>query len=96
MKLVMIATAKKEFIEAILHYNSVRESLGFEFASNVKNSISHISASPDSWPKFSERLRRYILKRFPYAIIYRFENNQITIIAIMHMKRDHKRWQDQK
>lgn len=38
MKLVMIATAKKEFIEAILHYNSVRESLGFEFASNVKKS----------------------------------------------------------
>lgn len=90
MKLVMLAIAKQEFVEAIKHYNSQREGLGFEFAHKVKDSLSHISASSASWPKFSERLRRYILKRFPYAIIYRFDTNQITVLAIMHMKRNPK------
>jgi hypothetical protein len=90
----MVETAKKEFIDAIQYYNKQQCGLGFKFANNVKNSLLNINDFPDSWPKISKRLRRYLLKHFPYAIIYQFKDDQIIILAIMHMHCNPKKWHE--
>jgi hypothetical protein len=92
MKFILVETAKKELIDAIRYYNKQQNGLGFKFANNVKNSLLNINDFPDSWPKISKRLRRYLLKQFPYAIIYQFKDDQITILAIMHMHRNPMQW----
>jgi hypothetical protein len=94
MKFRILAVAKEEFLDAIRYYNDQREGLGFEFASEVKNTLLRINGFPVAWPRFSERSRRCLMKRFPYAVLYKFEKQDILIIAIMHMSRDPKRWQD--
>jgi plasmid stabilization system protein ParE len=90
----MLAVAKKELLEAITYYNSQREGLGFEFAIEIKDSILRISNFSDAWQKISARSRRCLLKRFPYAVLYRSENNEILIVAIMHMSRNPQSWKD--
>jgi plasmid stabilization system protein ParE len=88
----MLSVAKEEFFEAVRYYNGQREGLGFEFAGEVKDALFRISGFPEAWPRLSERSRRCLLKRFPYAILYRFDNHQVLIVAIMHMSRDPKHW----
>jgi hypothetical protein len=94
MKLRMLSVAREEFLEAVRYYNGQREGLGFEFAGEVKNTLLRISGFPEAWPLLSERSRRCLVKRFPYAILYRFDKQYILVVAIMHMSRDPKRWQD--
>ena len=94
MKLRMLSVAKEEFFEAVRYYNNQREGLGFEFAGEVKDALLRISNFPEAWPKFSERSRRCLLKRFPYAILYRADKHHILVVAIMHMSRDPEHWQN--
>lgn len=96
MKLKMLSPAREELIEAVRYYNNQREGLGFEFANEVKNTLIRISLYPDAWPKVSERSRRCLLKRFPYAIMYWFDEEQVVVVAIMHMSRNPKKWNDLK
>jgi toxin ParE1/3/4 len=45
-----------------------------------------------SAPKYKD-VRRVLLKRFPYAVFYHVDDNQITIIAVYHTSRDPRGWQ---
>lgn len=94
MKLRILAIAKEELFDAIRYYNNQREWLGFEFALEVKETFLRICRFPEAWSKISERTRRCLLKRFPYAILYRFKEDRILVVAIMHMSRDPKKWQE--
>jgi hypothetical protein len=43
--------------------------------------------SPTTWPVIEEpQIRRFLLKRFPYSIYYRWEPQQalVAIYAVMH------------
>jgi len=71
MKLHMLSVARDELFEAIRYYNNQREGLGFEFANEIKESLLRIIRYPDAWPKVSKRSRTCLLKRFPFAILYR-------------------------
>jgi len=39
-------------------------------------------------------IRRALVHRFPYGILYVPEQNQILIIAVMHLHRQPGYWQD--
>jgi len=58
----------------------------------VKASFERIADFPDAWPPFSERSRRFILNRFPYGVLYQLRGEVALVVAIMHLKRDPKRW----
>lgn len=41
-----------------------------------------------------QQVRRVLIRRFPYGVMYVVEEDVITIIACFHAKRDPKQWQD--
>jgi hypothetical protein len=43
----------------------------------------------------SARVRRYRLNRFPYGLVYAVLDNEIVIVAIMHLHRKPDYWQAQ-
>jgi plasmid stabilization system protein ParE len=51
-------------------YNRRRGGLGAEFVLAVDAAIAKIVEAPRRWPPFAGA-RRYILRRFPYNVIYR-------------------------
>lgn len=46
-----------------------------------------IKRSPLMWGNFLWGTRRYLLKKFPYAIVYRLHESEIEIVAVAHGKR---------
>jgi plasmid stabilization system protein ParE len=94
MKIEILSCAETEFAETVDYYNRQCPGLGFEFAAEIKASLARIAAFPKAWPVFSSRSRRCSLNRFPYGVLYQIRKDCLLIVAIMHMKRDPKRWQD--
>jgi len=82
----------EEFNLAVLYYNNERPGLGFELAAEVRNTLNRIIKFPDSWPFISPNIRKSIVNRFPFAVLYHRGDNQILIIAIMHMRRKPGYW----
>ncbi len=92
MKVEFFEPAKTEFTEAVLYYNDQSEGLGYEFAVEVKRTIERIVQYPEAWSQLSKRTRRCRTNRFPYGLIYQIHENNILIVAVMHLSRNPVSW----
>src|SRR5215203_5485795 len=57
------------------------------FVTEVLRALRSIAISPDAWPQTRANERRFVLKRFPYSIVYRIRDNEVFITAIAHHRR---------
>ena len=48
---------------------------------------------PELHAEIYRGVRRSFLRQFPYAVFYRVEENRVVVIAVMHTRRDPRRWQ---
>jgi hypothetical protein len=46
------------------------------------------------WPPYEGDTRRYLLKRFPFAVIYLTSEKKIQIVAVAHCKRKPGYWKE--
>jgi toxin ParE1/3/4 len=61
-------------------------------ALEVDIAIERMAAAPNRWPILAGNIRRYLLKRFPFAVIYRIEHEEIQVIAVAHSRRRPGYW----
>lgn len=94
MNIHILSCAEQEFAQAVDYYNEQYPGLGYEFAAEVKSTLTRIVSFPNAWPIFSRRARRCMTNRFPYGVLYQIRTDHILVVAIMHLKRDPKRWQE--
>ncbi|MDA3849778.1 MAG: type II toxin-antitoxin system RelE/ParE family toxin [Spirochaetaceae bacterium] len=94
MQINFLDIARIEFKDAIEYYNEQSEGLGYEFALEVRRTIERISNYEKSWPILSDHTRRARTNRFPYGIVYSHDEDEILIIAVMHLHRDPDYWKD--
>lgn len=67
------------------------------FVAEFEAAIQTVLASPTIWPVTEDpKIRRYLLKRFPYSLYYRWEpeRDRVSIYAVMHFSRLPGYWQD--
>jgi len=84
--------AELEFTEAIDYYEEKEIGLGYDFAVEVYSAIERIAATPEAWPVIEEDIRRSLVRRFPYGILYSENKEEIFIVAVMHLHRDPEYW----
>ena len=84
--------ALAEYNEAALYYGDRVPGLDDDFCEEVEAGIATICEAPDRWRLIDGRVRRYIIKRFPYAMIYQFLPDRVRIIAVMHHSREPEYW----
>lgn len=84
--------AEKEFFEAIDYYESHAIGLGYDFSIEVLNTIQNIINYPDAWPILIDDVRRCLVNRFPYGILYSLEKGETLILAVMHLRRHPDYW----
>ncbi|MBN2150606.1 MAG: type II toxin-antitoxin system RelE/ParE family toxin [Candidatus Lokiarchaeota archaeon] len=92
LKAIFHPEAEKEMNEAIEFYNSRAKNLGSDFLLEVEKKIKIIEDNPFKWPIIEEDVRRCLLQRFPFGIMYAIEFDQISIIAIANLKRKPGYW----
>ncbi|RIK82786.1 MAG: plasmid stabilization protein [Planctomycetota bacterium] len=97
MKLEVDSHAEAELHEAAVWYSRQRSGLGNEFLAEVKDAFSRIREAParssqlETLPNGS-RVRRMLLKRFPYSIIYEVKSDTVYVLAVAHVRRRPNYW----
>lgn len=79
--------AEAEFKAASDFYDEREEGLGGNFSAEVFATIDRIIEFPNAWPRNFQRTRRCHCNRFPYSVIYRHTETELTIYAVAHQKR---------
>lgn len=67
------------------------------FVEDVESAVAAILTAPDRWRIVEEPgIRRYVFRRFPYVLYYRWEAEQafVTIYAVMHCSREPGYWRN--
>lgn len=89
-------SAESELNEAADYYESQVKGLGIAFLAEVERSTKLIQQHPESFLRILKVVRRKILRRFPYSIMYSFVTDSIRILAIANQKRRPFYWRSRK
>ena len=88
--------AESEFNRAIDYYEDIEPGLGYDFAIEVYSAIQRAVSFPKAWPIIDGEVRRTLVKRFPFGILYAEENGRIFVAAVMNLHRQPEYWKDRK
>lgn len=88
--------AEEELLQAIDYYENQSNGLGTQFADEFYKNLNHILIYPKAWPEITDGIRRKLLVKFPFGILYSIHNESIYIIAIAHLKRKPNYWLERK
>jgi toxin ParE1/3/4 len=90
--------AQAELIEAATRYEAAADGLGADFIKAIDDALAVAIASPERWPLVPRvsprhRVHRYLLKRFPFALVYRLVGEgELEVLAVAHQKRRPGYW----
>ena len=70
--------------------------LGYQFAIEIFAAVERIKANPGMWPVLDDQVRRFLVHRFPYGVIYSVDEqrSQVLILAVMHLHRQPCYWSE--
>lgn len=68
--------ASEDYAAAYCWYYDRGPTLAVNFESEVERGVRLISQNPSRWPKFDNRRRRFIVRKFPYSIIYELNDGR--------------------
>lgn len=91
-KIFLHPLALDEIIESKNFYDSKVEGLGTQLLEEMDRAFKLIEEDPASWLSYDKNLYRFVLKRFPFSVIYRIRKDRIEIIAFMHHHRKPLYW----
>jgi plasmid stabilization system protein ParE len=84
--------ALDELERAKAWYDAQRPGLGSSLFQEITIAISRIQETPNSWPEYKQGTRRFLVHRFPFAVIYDQRATGLLVVAVMHMKRRPGYW----
>lgn len=91
-KIVVCSAAEIDYTESLKWYAERSIKAADDFETEFGLALQQIVASPDRFPSCDERHRYFLLRRFPFRIIYRALGDEIIVIAIAHSSRPIDYW----
>jgi plasmid stabilization system protein ParE len=88
--------SRAEFYAAIDFYEMAEVALGLDFSIEVFSAIQNSVDHPAAWPVLEDNVRRCLVHRFPYGVLYSIENDEVFILAVMHLHRDPDHWKERR
>ena len=53
-----------------------------------------IKKNPKAFQKIYKHVRRQLIRRFPYGILYFLDAGRIIVVAVFHTRRDPQQWKE--
>ena len=92
LEIEFLDEALEEAEAAARWYAERSESAALGFADEIDLAAAAIQRLPTAWPPFEQGTRRYLLRRYPFSVVYRVERTRILIIAVAHGHRRPGYW----
>lgn len=92
MRVIFSKLARKELDDATHYYEIEFEGLGKRFWKEVRKAAKRISEYPEAWSVERGDVRKCLLHKFPYKLLYSIEEDHIFILAVAHLHRKPDYW----
>jgi plasmid stabilization system protein ParE len=94
MKVRFLSPAQQELDDAVAWYDEQADGLGSEFLDELDRAVRRAVSYPLSSQKIDPGLRRCLLARFPYGLVYGLDSDTVVIVAVAHLHREPRYWAD--
>ena len=84
--------AEAELLATARFYEEQADQLGIDFVAAVEATRDHLCEFPESGRPYGPRLRRFLIRRFPHALIYHWNGERILVVAVAHVRRRPGYW----
>lgn len=81
-------------VDEVARYELKRDGLGSEFLAAVRDAERLINQNPDAWQatEYGRNVRRFVMGKFPFTLVYTELADEILIIALAHTSRQPGYW----
>lgn len=84
--------ARRELIDAAAFYELENPGLGSALLEEVRRTLRTILDHPQAGQLVARTVRRRLISRFPYALLYSVKLDRIRVLAVMNLKRRPMYW----
>ena len=91
-RLSFLPGAKIEVDTAKDWYFSRSAAAASDFADEMERAVELILDGPDRWPNHLHGTRRFLLRRFPFLVVYRVLGDSVLVVAVAHAARKPGYW----
>lgn len=88
MNLRVRPEAEGDILDAAEWYEERGPGLGAEFVAEIDSVFGRIAQGPDRFRGWQGNVRVALSQRFPYAIYFMPEGDDVVILAVLHQRRD--------
>jgi plasmid stabilization system protein ParE len=88
----LLPDALVEFDEAVDWYEQQSAGLGTKFLNRVREVLGHAATDPQRHAAIYLDVRKMLVPKFPYVILYRDVPNEVLVISVFHTSRDPSIW----
>ena|SRR3990167_2467363 len=92
MRVIFTRIARRELEDAVHYYELEYSGLGSRFKEEVRKAALRIAAYPQAWSIERGDVRKCLLHKFPYKLMYSVEEDHVLIIAVAHQHRKPDYW----
>ena len=94
MKVRFLNLADQEVNDAVRWYDAQAEGLSRSFLDELDRVVRLVTLYPYAGMQIEPDIRRLLLNRFPYSLIYGIEESTIVVIAVANQHRQPNYWAD--
>ena len=94
MPVIFTRYAQQELEDAVRVYNLEYAGLGDRFKEEVRRAALRIADYPKAWSVERGEVRKCLLHKFPYKLLYAMETDHVVVIAVAHQHRKPDYWVD--
>jgi toxin ParE1/3/4 len=85
--------AERELIAAAKYFEKQASGLGAEFIRQIERTLIRITSNPRSGTIYhGDLIRRALVRRFPFAVVYQIKDSDLIVLAVMHLRRRPGYW----
>jgi hypothetical protein len=94
-RILVVSTASEaDLAKGVSWYNRIRQGLGNSLVLCVEEALDRILEHPEAFPVIQPGVRRAIVRRFPYGVLFRVRPKRIEVEAIFPLRSDPARLED--
>jgi toxin ParE1/3/4 len=84
--------ARREFNDAIDYYERESPGLGLIFTNEVDAGLMRIREYPEAASQVAKRVRRLVLAKFPFSLMYEKRDDCLVVLAVAHHRKRPYYW----
>ena len=84
--------AESDIKDAYEWYEAQRKGLGEGFLLCIEEALSRASRNPEIYSVVYKDVRRVLIHRFPFGVFFIKGDENISVLAVLHARRNPKTW----